>query len=1128
MKTRDTVCFALWALPLAIAAQEVIPDFYKDPGIYPNRDYVNQSFGEHIDPFTGALQLHYVDMHLPGNGKFDLKIIRSYNSASVEPTNPATYESLAGVGWNIHFGKVLKSRETTLCVNKNAQSVADNPVLELPDGSRQLLAFTGSTSPLMMTTQRWRADCITSGAGGLLVTSPSGIQYQMTQLVNVGSGTSPVYAWFTTRITDRNGNYAAIAYAASASPQISGITTNDGRSVSFSYADSGLASRRITSISSAGQTFSYAYQPLSGYAGTYHLTTVNRPGGTSWNYEYNGNLNSAPGSHVIRRVVRPEGGSIAYTYGFVYFDTQANPASRSTVVTGKTRSAGGTWSFSYAPGGPGSYDTTTVNAPDGPTVYRHIGPNYSSSGTVWMVGLLASKTIGSLQSETYTWGKQKISSENNFRPGAFVLKVDTGEVNAPLLTQKTITRDGASHTTVYSGFDSYGNPATVTESGPSSGNRTSQLTYYINPSKWIVQQLQNDNLSGVQVSRTFDANGNMTSITRDGITTSHTYDSQGNIVSTTFPRGLTHTYSAYKRGIAQSEQRPEGISISRAVSDAGNITSETNGSGQTFGYAYDGLNRLTSVTYPVGNSVLLSYSPTSRTVNRGSLSETTQYDGFGNAVSISIGGITRSFGVDALGRKVFESNPGAGVGTTYQYDLLGRTVRTVNADGTARTTAYGAGTQTVTDERGKATTHAFRAYGNPEQRFLMAVSAAESSANLSITRNSRDLVTAITQAGVTRSYSYNGNGYLASATHPEIGTTIYGRDAAGNMTSRSAGTLGTIAYAYDGQNRLRSITYPGPYPGSVTHAYDGANRLVNTTAADATRSFTYDANGNIVQESLNTASFSWSARYGYDGNDRLTSITYPRSGTTVTYGLDGLGRPTSVPGYINSVAYWPSGQIQRIAYANGVQSDYGQNSRLWASSFATSRSGNYFHQSAYTYDGVGNLTAINDPTDAQYNRTFGYDGVNRLTTLTTPNGSGAIAYSGSGNIISQRIGSEQLTYQYDSNHRLTALTAVPGELSTTYAYDTMGNIISGRGRLFQYDTVPNLRCIDCSNPEARMQFEYDGDQKRTTITRGGTKTHEFHGVHGNLLADYTPGAPGKLTEYIYLNGKRIAQKESAQ
>ena len=196
---------------VAIGAQEVIPDFYKDPGLNPNRNYINQNFSEHIDPFTGALQLHYVDIFIPGNGGFDLKVIRSYNSASVDGMNPASYESLAGLGWTIHYGRVLKARDTSVCSNINATSVADNPVIELPDGSRQLLAFTGGTAPLALTTQRWRADCNTSGSTlGLNVYSPDGMRYDMTQLVNVTGGTTPVYAWYTTKITDRNGNYVNI------------------------------------------------------------------------------------------------------------------------------------------------------------------------------------------------------------------------------------------------------------------------------------------------------------------------------------------------------------------------------------------------------------------------------------------------------------------------------------------------------------------------------------------------------------------------------------------------------------------------------------------------------------------------------------------------------------------------------------------------------------------------------------------------------------------------------------------------------------------------------------------------------------------------------------------------------
>jgi hypothetical protein len=195
------------------SAQEVMPDFYREPGLQPNRDYVNQNFSEHIDPFTGALQLHYVDLHLPGNGKFDLKIVRSYNSSSIDPSNPTATESIAGLGWTIHFGRVMKSRDSLICANTEAASSRDNPVLELPDGSRQPLAFTGGTAPLMLTANRWRADCASSASGGLQIYAPDGTRYTMTQFVNVGTALRPIYAWYTTQIVDRNGNSATVSYA---------------------------------------------------------------------------------------------------------------------------------------------------------------------------------------------------------------------------------------------------------------------------------------------------------------------------------------------------------------------------------------------------------------------------------------------------------------------------------------------------------------------------------------------------------------------------------------------------------------------------------------------------------------------------------------------------------------------------------------------------------------------------------------------------------------------------------------------------------------------------------------------------------------------------------------------------
>lgn len=732
----------------------------------------------------------------------DLTIVRSYNSSSVDPANPTQPRMSAGLGWTLHFGRILKSRNSYPCLNQNLESVSDNPILELPDGSRQLLTFTGQNSPLMITTQRWKAMCSTSGIG-LVVTSPDGMVYDMTQALGSGSTANPMYEWHTKKITDRNGNYININYASASSAEIRSISTSDGRSASFTYIDSGKTTARISSITSAGQTYDYSYKP-SGIAGVYQLSTVTRPDNATWEYDYSENNGASAGSYLMRSATTPQGGSITYTYDFVFFDSQSNPASKSNVVSKKSMSTGGIWSFDYSPGGNSSLDTTRVTSPEGTTTYKHIGPNYAGAGSIWKVGLLIQKRIGDEQTEQYTWSGQRISTETYVRPGAFVTRFDYLETNAPLLTRKTITRDGASYDTAYSNFDSYGNPRTITESGTRGGDRTTTVSYYTNTSKWIIRQPQNESSSGHSITRDFDSSGNMTNETKNGASISRTYDSAGNVSSATFPRSLMHSYSNYSRGVAQNESQPEGISITREVSNAGNVTSETIG-GETTRYGYDSMNRITSVDYPEGNNVNISYTSRSRTATRGSLTETINYNSFGRVFSVTRGGISTSYSTDALGRTTFISNPGSSSGTSYSYDILDRVTQIRNPDGTSKFINYGSSSKSVRDENGNTTINYYRAYGDPDKKFLMAITTPDSSASMDYDRNSKDLITSAKQAGITRHYSYNSSGYMISATHPETGTTSYGRDAAGNMTSKNVGSSGTTTYSYDSQNRLRTI-----------------------------------------------------------------------------------------------------------------------------------------------------------------------------------------------------------------------------------------------------------------------------------------------------------------------------------
>ncbi|MFJ4257773.1 RHS repeat protein [Pseudomonas monteilii] len=622
------------------------------------------------------------------------------------------------------------------------------------------------------------------------------------------------------------------------------------------------------------------------------------------------------------------------------------------------------------------------------------------------------------------------------------------------------------------------------------------------------------------MSRTFDANSNLLIETRNGVTTRFTYDAQGNLASKTLPGNRVHTYSNYKRGIPQTEVQPEGITLTRVVDNAGNITSETNGEGKTTRYTYDGLNRITSKTPPSGNAQTITYTPTSKTAKRGNLVETTRYDPFGRVASVTLGGITTRYEHDALGRRTFVSDPGATTGTRYQYDALGRVTRVTNADNSYQAIAYGAATRTVTDERRKATVETYRGYGNPDQLQLMAITAPEPSANVTFTRDAADRITSVKQGAFTRTYGYNANGYLTSVTNPETGKTVFGRDVAGNMTTKQVGASGVTRYTYDGQNRLKSATYPGTTP-AVTNTYDKTGKLLTSTSSGGNRAMAYDAVGNLIQQSLTLDGKTFTAKYGYNANDQLASITYPQSGRVVNYTPDVLGRPTTVSGYVSKVTYWPSGMINQITYANGTTSTYTQTPRLWPATFSTAKTGGATYlNSAYTYDGTGNLATIRDSVDSSFNRTLGYDGINRLTSAAGFWGAGSISYDGVGNLLKQTYGTTSLNYAYDAQNRLAS---VSGQRAGRFTYDAYGNIASSAGTTYTYDGVPNLVCINCAVAASKIAYQYDAINQRSSVTKAGRKVYEMHDTDGKQLIELDGTA---LTEYIYLGDKRIADRVS--
>ena len=1098
------VLFAIAMMRPAVAGNP-LPGYYQDTGLNPFRSTANHNFDEHIDPFTGTLQLHHVDAVLPGNGGFDLRLQRSFNSptatfGSSGDTSSYNRTPNVGVGWSLLIGGRLFGAANA-CTQTGVQMI-----FETPDGGRQALLPTGTGDYL--SAARWRAVCVQNG---VQVYAPNGTRYDMFMAIAEGIPNTIQGASFRypTLITDRNGNTATLSYI-NQGPTVllNNVATSDGRSINFFYQAYG-ALYLLSSVANSQGSWTYNYQlafsNISGQGVAYLLTRVSPPAGSAWSYDYNTCPTASAGSCSVRQMTYPEGGSISYNYNFVNFN---DGTGNTSVVSSKTAPTGN-WSFSYSPGG--SYDVTTAYTPLGIITYKHFGFHSVGPGTTWKIGLLAERDVGSAQTETYSWGSQQISP----------YPTDRGYVNfndvqtyAPILTQRSILRGGGSYTTSYSNFDTYGNPHSISESGDRS--HTITRDYCTNTSKWIVNVPGSDSISGTgTITRGFDGNCNLTNETRFGVHTGFSYDGAGNMTSRTDANNRTTNYSGHFRGIPQTESRPEGVTISRSIDQSGNILSQTDGANNTYRYNYDAIRRMSQLATPVGSSTSISWSGNNlRSATRGAYSETLSLDGLANPTSVTRSGISTSFSYDAFSNKTFESLPGSGSGTQFTPDILGRVSTMTNSDNSSRSFSYTGSSASVRDERNSTTSYNYAAFGDPDKKFLVSIGLPTGN-TITINRDDVGNITSVSQGGVTRNYGYSGSYFLSTVSDPETGTTSFGRDAVGNMTSSSVGGRQTT-YGYDGLNRLTSISYPNG--NSVSISYYGNGRTKSITSSQATRTYSYDGNANLTSETLTAGGQSFTIGYTYDSKDALATITYPMTGDVVSYSPDSLGRPSAASPFITSISHFSSGNVSSMSYANGVAMSYGENSRSWPDSLSASRAGTFLSKS-YTYDGVGNVSQISDLINPTQSMSMSYDNINELTSASGPWGSAAIGYDSVGNISSYILGAVQRTYSYSSNKLSTF-----GSLS--FGYDGYGNVTSDGIHTLQYDDASNLTCLDC--PAAgQIAYTYDGNNRRVSRTQNGVTTYFVHASNGDLLLEFTPSTNAKV-EHIYVQGKRVATKTIPQ
>lgn len=1187
-----TKAFGLFALGCALLFSvvalhaEEIRDYYAEPGLNPFKDSINQHFNEHIDPFSGTLQLKYVDLSIPGNGGMDINVTRVYTSLQ---TNAYPTLGLNGLGWTMHFGRIVTSRNHAdkLC-NQGAFpfTTMENPSLEQPDGGRELLVLNHiSNDNSLITRSNWRAVCMPNGVG-MLVTSPDGTKYTMNQYDSFQGEPS----WLTTRIEDLHGNWIRIDYQVNA-VGVSYIDkvyrSEEGETtpvVTYEYESQATADIKLSAISANGQRVEYRYEPIPGYLYSFYeqLTEVIRPDGSRWGYAYNpkrsdpdpndGVLEDGLASYSLTHIDYPYGADIDYTYQWIAFDP-GSPQKTTSILT-KTVSGtgvtGGTWSYAFAPhssayndsrGGQLRYDVTTIAGPDDIQKFYHFGKDYrpdATYGTVFIqpafVGTVALKEIYSrtntlLQRTGYSWGQRQISTEDFYHGAGYRSWWRDEATYVPVLIAEYTDRDsrapadGYLHYVQYFEHDVWGNPGRVYESSSLTNRAALQkrLTYHIDTTKWILHLVEDEqheeffgNTGSVlgTIEREYDANGKLLEQTTLGVTTEYTYNQRGDVATIEDARGNIRHYSNYKRGIPRLEQLPESVTLSRTVNDTGTVSSETNGRGFTTSFDYDALNRLTSIDFPIKADVSINYASASggyrRTLTRDNYRQAEVMNDFGQVTRIersdTLGGqlIYRTKSYDASGRETFVSYPNATVGITTTYDALSRVRRTQHPDGTGVNYVFDDIQVQVTNERGFVTNYLYQVLGVDFGAQSLASIGAPQNVGTIIEKDAFDNTTRVFQGELLANGNVRGYG------------REYEYDSRNFLIRAFDPEVGTTVFTHDAIGNVLSERVNDAEP--VLFTYDNLNRRRLTdfsgTALDVATS--YDRNGNVQEVSKGTSRWV----YGYDDNDNLSTETL-----TVADPLFGARS------YVTGHAYNNLDVQRQITYPSGLAIDYAPDAFGRATQVGTFASNITYHpsgqlQSYRLANGVVTNVALNARLLTQgiqagslVNLGYTYDPVGNVTTIV----------DGVDSTKSVRMNNSD---SYDGLDRLVSASGSWGVARFTYDYQ--GNIVTKRvgadSLTYQLDDrrrVNQVRKIDPNNTtietaRIRMDFDTRGNAvaKRRYLYAGGMSLTSFddtqltYGADSTLLkarvANVTSAQSTPVVDKHYLydgNGQRFVEKK---
>lgn len=421
---------------------------------------------------------------------------------------------------------------------------------------------------------------------------------------------------------------------------------------------------------------------------------------------------------------------------------------------------------------------------------------------------------------------------------------------------------------------------------------------------------------------------------------------------------------------------------------------------------------------------------------------------------------------------------------SFQYDPVGRVIKTINPDNTYSTNTYVRSVETVTDENGHQKRSTKDVYGR-----VVKVEEFNGTSvyNTAYTYNTLDnLVKIVDTLGNTSTVQHDSLGRKISMNDPDMGSWSYIYDEVGNLKSQTDAKGQAIAFTYDNLNRLTRKTYSSGTP--VTYTYDAypsgsptgpyvVGHLTSVTDASGMTLFYYDRLGREIKTVKIVDSLSYTTQRSYDAVGKLISVTSPDNETiTYTYNRQsGIDRVVGNRIYVSNVTYSVTGQILSLTYGNGAVTNYQYDPKtLRLTHLVTQNSQSAKLQDlSYAFDNIGNVKAMSDASPTGTNtQSFEYDDLNRLTKSTGA-GYGTITYQydPTGNMTQK--GDLALSYPTAGSARPHAVKTVTRNGQIVYApiYDANGNMTQKGSQVLQYDCENRLVQVGSSQTSSPIAVQ---------------------------------------------------------